>query len=217
MRATVEVTESRWYAPSPFGTERLRVPAFAINPEVTIAGKPAIDYQVTHTIQCADSLPALQEQTEAKLAFAPLPPFACITSADITRVLPRSRFQHATDGVDYFEYRGHLDDDIGTNLSFHFRAGAPCALSATIEQTQSAGLRFQRALEKLRRCVDKADRQFCAGHAPFGWGDGATIDAMDQHARQSCGTLNQLYLREPRSGEPPPPKSSSAFKRSPCD
>jgi hypothetical protein len=147
--------------------------------------------------------------------FYPLPPFVCISAEDIRKGLPRSHFIMATDGVSEMRYDGHLDDDSGTMLSFRFRAGADCALSADIEQSQRSGLRYLRALSKFRSCSAAVDKKFCAERAPGGW-DGAAFDEMERNRSRSCGTVNALYLKEPRSGEVPPSETPPKALGTPC-
>ena len=213
LRTDVQSVDDSWYHPSPFGIRSLFVPAFMVNPAVAINGAPKFAYSVTRTIRCTDSF-RLQDKTEAKLDLYPLPPFACITRADIARALPRASYEVATDGVSVDRYQGKLDDDSGSTLTFGFRAGALCALSASIGQSQEDGLRFRRAVSKLQACSAEVTQPFCAAHPPFSWGD--PLDGeLRRLVTQRCGTLNTVYLKEPRSGQAPPP-SAIGIRHGPC-
>jgi hypothetical protein len=215
LTTNVQQVGSDWYVPTQFGVQNLSVPAVFINPATTITGNPAVRYSVTRTIRCTDSF-RLQDNTEATLDLDPLPPFLCLTKPDIAAALPRSYPENATDGVSFFRYQGHLDDDTGTTLSFFFRAGARCALSATIRQSQESGLRVQRAASKFQACSADATQMLCSSHEAVGWKD-KTLDEREQYISQRCGTLNALYLKEPLSGEPPPPPPPpSVSNRTPC-
>lgn len=213
---TVERAGSDWYVPTQYGVQNLHVPGFFVNPPETIKGDPGIHYAITHTITCGDGLgQQLVDHTEVELDLYTLPSYACITSADIAQAIPRTYAEGATDGVTFYGYRGHTDDDTGTVLSFVFRAGAPCALFATIKQSQQSSLRYARAVSKFHACYEETSRAFCASRPSFGFGD-AAYGEMKQAILQRCETINAVYLAEPKTGLPPPPPEPFRNQTGPC-
>jgi len=122
----------------------------------------------------------------------------------------------ATDGVYLVQYKGRLDDDSGTTLTFNFRAGVECALAADITQDQEKGLRYRRAQYKYQTCREVTDREFCAVHPDVAWGDRKMLGEMEVAATKKCGTVDSIYLDEPATGVAPP-LLPRRIRRSPCD
>jgi len=87
----------------------------------------------------------LHDGMQATLTFNGLPAFTCLTPSNIRSAIPEAEFVMATDGLYLVQYKGRLDDDSGTTLTFDFRAGVECALAADITQDQEKGLRYRRA------------------------------------------------------------------------
>lgn len=118
-----------WYRVLPTGVRNMPIPAFMINLAST-SSDASFDYKIVKRQECPGT--AVRERTEANLGFGGLPSFACITQDDIRRLLPAAQLRMATDGVFFFTYEGHPDDHAATQLDFAFRAGAPCALGASL-------------------------------------------------------------------------------------
>jgi|FEC22Drversion2_1045045.scaffolds.fasta_scaffold02512_4 hypothetical protein len=165
---TVATVGETWYRPMPGGLDDMPIPAAFINP-ATSAGQAAFTYSIQHTVGCSDRF-SLVDQTSASLGFSGLPSFACVSARGVLALLPGSKWNMATDGVSLVQYQGRLDDDVRVGVDVYFRAGAPCAIGATVTQSQREGLRYQRAEAKRRNCGVQVTRTFCADHKPFGWG-----------------------------------------------
>jgi hypothetical protein len=158
----------------------------------------------------------MRDSKEANVTFNGLPAFACFTPATIEAEIPEIRRVLATDGVSIMRLDGRIDDDSAVTVSFGFRAGAACALSAEIIQDQEKGLRYLRALSKYEACRRPSDREFCSKHPNMAWSDRELLREMVIQAYQRCGTVNTFYVKEPATGQPSPPTLRSR-KSSPCD
>jgi hypothetical protein len=190
------------------------VPAFTINP-ATVTGDPELSYEIIHYAYCAE-WPRLQDGRKATLTFNGLPAFNCLKPSQIRAAIPEVKLIVATDGVYLVEYRGRLDDTSGTTLTFNFRAGVACALSARVSQDREDGLRYRRAQLKFETCRVAADREFCSAHPDFAGSDNEMLAEMNRQAVAKCGNVNTIYLKEPATGARPPPLPKRP-RRSPCD
>jgi hypothetical protein len=186
-----------WYHGSPAGTPNMAFPSFTINP-AGVVGSPEIDYKSYRSIECTDSS-NVGNLEESHLEFNNLSTYLCLTPGRIQTLLPEARFQQATDGVSFITYQGAQDDDAGTTVKFGYRFGASCALDATIEQTQKAGLRYKRVVFKHDQCSGPVIRDYCSAHPQVQWGD----EMMEAQVDRDCGTLNELYQKEPPTGKIP--------------
>ena len=209
----IEPVQATWFKALPTGAGHIEVPAFTINPATT-SGDPEFKYEIYHGVQCAD-WPRMRDNKEARVSFSGLPAFSCITGADIKKAIPEIRNSPASDGVFIMELDGRIDDDAATDLLFIFRAGVSCALGARLSQDPEKGHRYLRALAKYEACRDPSDREFCAKHPNIRRGDRELRKEMVMQAYRRCGLVNDFYLKEPRSGEPPPRRPDR--RRSPCD
>ena len=212
-RIEIEPVPETWFKELPTGAGHIQVPAFMINPATT-SGDPQFKYEIYHGVQCAD-WPRMRDKKEARVSFSGLPAFSCITGADIKKAIPEIRNSPASDGVFIMELDGRIDDDAATDLMFMFRAGVSCALGARLSQDPEKGHRYLRALAKYEACRDPSDREFCAKHPNIRRGDRELRKEMVMQAYRRCGLVNDFYLKEPRSGEPPPSRPDR--RRSPCD
>lgn len=196
-------TDDGWYHILRSGAGHMDIPAAFINPAAK-TGDAKLEYRVTRQVRCSDIL-GIQNYTFAQMVFENLPSFACITPAAIRSAMPAAALHMATDGVYMVDYPGRVNDETGTSLRFEYRFGAPCAISATVEQNQKQGLRYLRASAAYAACSADAKRNYCTTHPHPTWGDGVALDDMLHHANKVCGTVNSLYLREPLNGRKPPP------------
>src|SRR5687768_6711285 len=155
---TVTPSEPSWFRELPSGAGHIDIPAFMINPAGK-SGDPQFEYRVYHAVECRD-WPRLRDHKTAQVTFNGLPAFSCLTPADIQREIPRIRPVPATDGVFIMQLDGRIDDDVAVTLSFVFRAGAACALSAGVGQDQQGGYRYLRAQAKYEACREPSDRDF---------------------------------------------------------
>jgi hypothetical protein len=211
---TLTAPSTSWFHSLPSGVGHVPVPAFTINP-ATVTGDPELSYEIIHYVYCGE-WPRLQDGRKATLTFDGLPAFNCLKPSQIRAAIPEVKLIVATDGVYLVEYRGRLDNASGTTLTFNFRAGVACALSARVSQDQEDGLRYRRAQFKFETCRVAADREFCSAHPDFAWRDSAMVAEMNGHAVAKCGSINTIYLREPATGARPPPLPERRH-RSPCD
>lgn len=95
------------------------------------------------------------------------------------------------------QLEGRIDDDAAVTLSFFFRAGAACALSAEINQDQQGGHRYRRALAKYEACREPSDRDFRSKHPDMTRGDRELLRQMVLQAYERCGTVDTFYIKEP--------------------
>jgi hypothetical protein len=209
-------TELSWFRELPSGAGHIEIPAFSINPATT-SGDPKVEYHIYHSVECAD-WPRMRDHKSARVSLNGLPAYSCLAPSDIAKEIPAIRPAPATDGVFIMTLDGRIEDDVAVTLSFFFRAGAPCALAAEINQDQEGGHRYRRALLKYEACRDPSDRDFCSKHPNVTWGDRELRREMVMQAYQRCGTVNTFYSKERSTGEPPPPRSNELRRRStPCD
>jgi hypothetical protein len=211
---TVTATGPSWFHALPSGAGHIAIPAYAINPS-GVSGDPTLEYQIYHSIYCRD-WPRLQDATEANLSFNGLPAYTCLTPANIKDEIPEAQFVQATDGVFLVTFQGRLRDDSGTALTFWFRAGADCALGASLQQSQEDGLRYRRAVYKYELCRGPVEHAFCSEHGSFGWADSALLKKMVVQVYERCGTVNSFYVREPATGDLPP-RLTRDPRRLPCE
>jgi hypothetical protein len=220
---TLEQSEGSWYRPLPSGAGHIDIPAAFINPAST-TGDARLEYRISHAVYCTDDV-GMQDYMNAQMTFENLPSYACITSADILKVIPKAQLHMATDGVFLVDYQGRVDDEAGMSLQFVYRMGATCALDATLRQDKKKGLRFQRASATYEACSVGAKKNYCATHPHPTWGNGEALGDMRTYANKICGTENALYLREPANGRSPPPAPAAGANRplwngplsGPCD
>lgn len=180
-----------WYRVLPSGVGNVQLPAISINPAFK-SRDAEFSYKITRQVRCADTY-QLQDSTTAEMAFIGLPSFACVTKDEVKKFFPTVEFRRATDGSMPYEYRGKIDDYSGTWVRFSFYFGSDCALSISIKQDQSTGLRYRRAESKYRNCEYLSARQFCENHAPFGLHDTTAMKELKQHVTSACGTINSIY------------------------
>lgn len=212
---TLASTGTSWYRDLPTGVPKMQVPEAFINP-ATSTGSTNISYRVTRVVSCSDRF-GLQDRTEAVFSFGNLPAYACISVDDIRWWFPQAKFQTATDGVSLFWYQGKQDDDVGVRVQIVYRAGAQCALDATVTQDQLKGLRYERAVSKRANCRVKTDRDFCVQHGPITWHDGQMLDEMEIYADKVCGTVDWLAHHDAESGAPAAPWPRRKPQALPCD
>lgn len=197
-----------WYHPMPAGMQRVELPALAINPAST-TGPAELLYTIDHVREC-DADYGLADHTTATLTFQNLLSFACITGADLTRLLPQGEGRMATDGVSIYAYQGRIDDAAGITLDFTFYGGERCAMMATIMQNQQRGIRFERARYAHARCLEDAADAFCAAYMPFGPPDDMGRSTMEVYAAKACPPINKFYQDDKEHGTPP---SGSSWRK----
>jgi hypothetical protein len=210
-----KVRGPNWYRRSAAELKDMNVPAFAINP-ATVVGEPALKYETLRSAACTDRF-RLQDHAETHLTFRNLSSYVCLSPGDVRKLLPSASFVPGTDGVSLIRYDGAVDGRAGTTVEFWFRAGAPCALSAEIEEDDLAGFRYRRAELKYLACAGPAIRSYCGSHPPIAWSDSEAVDAMMKHADKTCGTVDALYKKEPAEGDPPPGAIVRRGHPTPCE
>ncbi len=211
---TVTQSEPAWYRTLPSGAGHMPIPAFTINPATTTAD-PGVDYKVYHSVHCRD-WGRMRDHRESHLWLTGLPAFTCLTPAQIKAEIPEAKAEWATDGVSFMSFDGRVDDDSAINLSFWFRAGAPCAISAEFRQDQEDGYRYHRAQYKYQACRDPSDREFCSAHPDVTWSNRDLLRQMVIQAYERCGTVDTFYAKEPSTGVPTPPIPRPR-RNTPCD
>jgi hypothetical protein len=208
--------KNSWYRLTSEGLPHMKFPGAFINPPGEV-GDPQIAYHIMKTASCSGKFD-VANRSSAEISFSGLPAFACLSPSDLKNQL-HAEYQMGTDGVSVSTYQAVANDQFGTRITFFFRMGAVCALSAQIEQDSEFSYRYLRAAAKFKDCTKHVDHDFCATHPPFSWGEGDKIDEMNEAAAKVCGGLDSFYEKEPPSGDAPPaqPPYWSVPHRTPCD
>jgi hypothetical protein len=216
-RDTINYTprEPSWYGATPEGISHMLRPGFAVN-RPAVMGDPKFTYSVSAYKSCTGRAEP-KEYTEAEVEFSYVSGYACITPQILSKVLPEAKYAYATDGAAPYDYTGKFNDKSKTTAEFHFFYGAKCMIGITITQSDKSGKRFLRAQTRFLQCTRKADRDYCATHESFGWGEGDKIDAMEDFAIKSCGTVDSYFQKEPLSGKEPESLPPHEYLKTPCD
>jgi hypothetical protein len=204
--------ENSWFKPGPEGVQRMKVPSFFINPAGEV-GNPSIKYDICLGTYCHGEEKI--HSSSAVLSFGGLSSFSCLTPEVLKKFLGIDTHE-ATDGVSVAHYFGRENDRYGTDLTFYFRAFAPCAVGADIRQEEERGNRQRRAFQKYRVCVDRANHEFCVKHPDLNPGE---ADRLVDDANKVCGTLLSFISKEPWTGESPPPLPETpnyGYSAGPC-
>jgi len=203
-----------WFARQPGGTPQVTYPATDTSPPLEEAVSPALAYHVIVMTSCPGVM-ALDTETSATLEFRGLPAFACIRNVDDH--LASASPPRVADGTATILFRGKHDDYAGTDLTFYFRNGFSCAVTATLVQEDRMSSRFERATQKYRACLDNARDAYCAAHRTSVWRDQNTSDEMNADGINHCGHFTEFFRREPYSGEPPAPGPIPiSYQPAPC-
>ena len=184
-----------WFKESPDGVPEMFVPAMFINPSYN-QGKPHLSYSITRTEMCTGRMDPRNFYNSA-IEFENLSGFACLKADELMHEL-HAQYQIATDGFSSYTVSGQSTDKFGSGVTFEFRAGAPCALSATVWQSDKAGFRYNRAYAKFRVCKKSALAQFCKANAHRGMD---FFQALDDEYYEKCGGIGDFYDQEPQTGE----------------
>lgn len=188
---TTATVAASWYKETPEGIPDMKIPPAFINPAAA-AGKPEVHYDAYRTIRCKSPS---YTHIESRLSFGNLSGFSCLTPERLHKLIG-AEYDLATDGVALSSYWPPPTYAYGVVLRFTFRAGAPCAVAASIEQDSRTGLREKRAFLKWRACYDNARRAFCEAH---GWK--ATHDQLSRHGAAACADREVYIEREPVEGD----------------
>ena len=161
-----------WLRPTAEGIRDMPIPAFSIN-RAEVSGSPAFSYAEYEAKACNDRY-SLPDTREANLSINGLPALTCLKLDDVDKRLGAKPVQ-ATDGVDMIVFEARDNDQKAATLTFVYRAGAPCALSAEIRQGYKIGYRYQRAAAKWQGCYDATKHPYCALNGSITWGDGKKL------------------------------------------
>jgi hypothetical protein len=207
-------TGQNWFVTLPGGTPRATYPATDISPPLEEEISPALEYHVIVMTSCPGVM-ALDRETSATLEFRGLPAFACIRNVDdhlASAARPRS-----ADGTATILFRGKHDDYAGTDLTFYYRRGFSCAVTATLVKEDRLSNRFERATQKYRACLDGARDAYCAAHPTSTWQEQNTPDGMNADGVARCGRFADFFRREPYTGAPPAPGPIAiSYQPAPC-
>jgi hypothetical protein len=202
-----------WLRPTAEGIKDMPIPAFFIN-MAGVSGDPAFYYTEYEAKACSDRY-SLPDTREANLSINGLPALACLKRDDVDK-RPGAKPVQATDGVDMIVFEALDNDQKAATLTFVYRAGAPCALSAEIHEWYRLGYRYQRAAAKWATCYDATKHRYCALNGPITWDDGEKLHALEEAAITSCGSLSSYYDKEPVFGPPPPERRHFYNPNGPC-
>jgi hypothetical protein len=210
-----DATGPNWFASLPGGTQHVTYPATDISPPLEEDVSPALAYHVIVMTSCPGVM-ALDRETSATLEFRGLPAFACIRNVDDH--LASATPPRAADGTATILFRGKHDDYTGTDLTFFYRNGFSCAVTATLVQEDRMSNRFERATQKYRACLDSARNAYCASHRASRWQEPSTPDGMNADGIARCGHFADFFHNEPYSGEPPAPRPIPiSYQPPPCN
>jgi hypothetical protein len=164
-------------------------------------------------ISCPGTM-ALDNETSVLLEFRGLPAFSCIKSVDDH--LPSAAPPRTADGVTTIVVQGKHDDVVGTELTFYYRSGDPCAATAAMVQEDRLSYRFQRAAQKHRACLESARTAYCASHrSPSEQGQ---LKEIISEGMARCGRFTDAFRDEPLTGQPPESGPvPNSYHTAPCD
>jgi len=126
--ATTAKVSASWYEDTPEGVPNMKIPPAFINAG-TIAEKPRVTYKAYRTVRCTSPN---NTNVEARLSFLNLSGFSCLTP-DMLAKLIGAEYHMATDGVSLSIYSPPATGAHAVSLEFLFRAGAPCAVDASVD------------------------------------------------------------------------------------
>jgi len=209
------VTGESWFKSLPGAAATLRYPDKDGNPAFNSAVSPELAYQVIVMISCPGTM-ALDKETSVLLEFRGLPAFSCIRSVDDH--LPAAAPSRTADGVTTILVQGKHDDVVGTELTFYFRSGDPCAVAAAMVQEDRLSYRFQRTAQKHRACLDSARVAYCVSHKSTSRQDQSQLKEIISEGVARCGHFADAFRDEPLSGQPPASGPvPNSYHPSPCD
>lgn len=200
-RRSITLTEATivnsWYRAGPEGLPAMKVPQF-MSDKVYVANAPRVEYSIFRSTMCDSPY----DEFEAQLSFLDVSAYSCFTPHRLARLIGTNHNFH-NHGTSTSSYHAVPTDEYGTDLSFSFQFGAPCASSVTIGQGTRDSARQMRGFMKWRTCYDKARQDYCAANP----GTGREHETrMNKHGASVCGSDWMDYVdREPFSGEKPPP------------
>lgn len=189
------LTNPDWFKPTTQGVQNMLVPAFGINPG-GVFGDQKLSYTDSTWRPCSEKSVFLAAERNSELTISGLPAFACYQRRDLElRFGVKDRL--ATDGVDIMSYTVADHDQRSASLTFQFRFGAPCALSARLSQGPTHGNRYKRARIKWQRCRENLENHYTRVHGPMNISDENTTYSRINATMATCGTLDSYYNRQP--------------------
>ncbi len=184
-----------WLKPTLQGVQGMYVPEFTINKAGT-SGNSSFTYVELNSRPCSDRYNFLAENRKATLDIGGLPAFVCYHRHELEQRFGERERLH-TDGVSSVDYVVNDHDDRSTYLSFTFRFGAPCALSARLEQGVRWSRRWDRANSKWQQCRMNSEKRYVELHGPVNIVDDEAVAPMREAVADACGSLTDYYVREP--------------------
>lgn len=184
-----------WLKPTSQGVQGMFIPEFMINKAGT-SGDPSLTYNESNWRPCSDRYNFLADNREATLTIGGLPAFVCYKRLELEQRFGERERPH-TDGVSSVDYVVNNHDDRSTYLSFTFRVGAPCALSATLNQGVQKSRRWDRANSKWQQCRKNSESRYVELHGPVNILDDEAVAPMREAVADACGSLGDYYVREP--------------------
>jgi hypothetical protein len=210
---TVNLGGHPWYLSGPPDIQKM----MSEFPNIT-SNAPTITYRIAGHVKCPIHDVA-RGGAKATLSVSNLTRFACIRDSDIKALLPKVDYIRGPHTIDEdFSYRGKVNDETGTYLTFMFKAGLEgyCVHHVTLEQSQETGLQYRRARAKYLHCIAQENRRYCENLAS----SGSKPDNMREHSRSICGSIDAFYRKEPLTGIEPEPiqaQEKRDFVRMTCD
>lgn len=171
------------------------VPEFMIN-KAGSSGDPSLTYNELNWRPCSNRYDSLADNREATLSIGGLPSFVCYQRQELEQRFGKREQLH-TDGVSSVNYVVNNHDDRSTYLSFTFRFGASCALSANLRQGVRWSRRWDRANSKWQQCRMNSEKRYVELHGPVNIVDDEAVVPMREAVADACGSLTDYYGREP--------------------
>lgn len=144
-----------------------------------------------------------KNDTKTTVIFYGIDKLTCISRQDIQSFFPELRHIGATDAnSERYLYTPPAREESGNVLSFE-APGEKCLTEATVNQFSGFGKRIKRAVLKFARCLQDAGAAFCSAHPDATPRDFSIHGQLQSHLRESCGSLDAFYEKEPQTSQEP--------------
>jgi hypothetical protein len=145
-----------------------------------------------------------KNDTQTTVIFYGIDKLTCITLQDIQSYFPGIHHMGATDASsERYLYYPSVREESGNVLSFEAPEGK-CVTEATVNEFSGFGKRIKRSINKFAKCLQDAGTAFCRKYPDATPQTFKLYDQLKSYMRESCGTLDAFYEKEPQSGQEPP-------------
>lgn len=144
-----------------------------------------------------------KNDTQTTVIFYGIDKLTCISRQDIESFFPELHHIEATDASsERYLYSPLAREESGNVLSFE-APGGKCLTEATVNEFSGFGKRIKRAVLKFAQCLQDAGTAFCRAHPDATPRDFSIHGQLKTHLRESCGSLDAFYEKEPENGQEP--------------